>query len=230
MERLAGNTYRAAAERFSGDQVFSDFLTGLAEDEDSHYKLIKDAGKKLMDKKDNTLLPLKIDRYIREKVEAPLMDLYDLITSSHRVNKQAIMKTIVNVEFAELNNIFLYILNTLRDEEDDIKEVAETVQLHENRIKDFLSVHFNNLDFSDLIKRLSPGKGKKILVLDDNMPTLMFVAKMVEGIGDVETVSNGREGLKKINHGFYNVIISDIDMPSMDGIQFFRNPRAGLAS
>ena len=39
--------------------------------------------------------------------------------------------------------------------------------------------------------------------------------------GEVETANNGQEGLKKIKKHFFTLIISDIDMPIMNGLELY---------
>ena len=39
MEKLAGNLYRRAVDKYSRDKEFHDFLSRTAEDEDLHYQL-----------------------------------------------------------------------------------------------------------------------------------------------------------------------------------------------
>jgi len=61
----------------------------------------------------------------------------------------------------------------------------------------------------------------KILVIEDS-PTMRqlisFALKRMKGIEIVEA-SDGVEGLKKLNSGTYNLIITDINMPVMDGLK-----------
>ncbi|EEY73490.1 chemotaxis regulator CheY [Grimontia hollisae CIP 101886] len=42
----------------------------------------------------------------------------------------------------------------------------------------------------------------------------------------VETANDGAEALKKAKSGQYDVIISDVNMPNMDGLEFVRQVRA----
>jgi len=61
----------------------------------------------------------------------------------------------------------------------------------------------------------------RILVVEDS-PTMRqlisFALKRMKGIEIVEA-SDGVEGLKKLNSGTYNLIITDINMPVMDGLK-----------
>ncbi len=64
---------------------------------------------------------------------------------------------------------------------------------------------------------------KKILIVDDeeNFRHMLSIILKKEDY-DVETASNGEEGLKKIALSSFNQILCDIRMPHMDGMQFLR--------
>lgn len=61
----------------------------------------------------------------------------------------------------------------------------------------------------------------KILVVEDS-PTMRqlisFALKRMKGIEIIEA-ADGVEGLKKLNSGAFNLIITDINMPVMDGLK-----------
>lgn len=221
IERLAGDIYREAAERFSEDGSFSNFMAELADEEDIHFKLIENAEKNLLDKKEYPVSAIMIDQDIKERVEIPLRDLYEQIISAHRINKKALMKIIVNVEFAELNNIFIYVLSSLQNEDQEIRQITEIVRSHTERIKSFIDEHYDDLDISDLIKKLPVIGKKKILIIDEHMPTRLFMARMLEEFGKIEIASSSQEALKMLDSLYFDVIVSDIDMPVMDGIEIF---------
>jgi len=41
----------------------------------------------------------------------------------------------------------------------------------------------------------------------------------------IDVASNGKEGLEKFNHNEYDIIITDLSMPVMDGIEMIKNIR-----
>lgn len=62
-----------------------------------------------------------------------------------------------------------------------------------------------------------------ILVVDDDSATRELLIEMLTGHGyEVRTARNGIDGLKMFNIGKYDLIISDIDMPLMNGIEFYK--------
>jgi two-component system chemotaxis response regulator CheY len=62
---------------------------------------------------------------------------------------------------------------------------------------------------------------KKILIVDDSPSVLAILADMLEGIGyDATTASNGKLACQLLETNHYNLIITDLTMPVMDGIVF----------
>jgi DNA-binding response OmpR family regulator len=60
--------------------------------------------------------------------------------------------------------------------------------------------------------------GKRILAVENNDLVLSFLEDGLTLAGYlVDTASNGREALEKIDHAAYDLIISDVRMPEVDG-------------
>lgn len=70
-------------------------------------------------------------------------------------------------------------------------------------------------------------KEYKILIVEDEKQIARFVQLelMHEGY-EVETVYDGREGLEKIKNNEYNLIILDVMLPSLNGMEVCRRVRA----
>ncbi|MBK6608166.1 MAG: response regulator [Leptospiraceae bacterium] len=65
---------------------------------------------------------------------------------------------------------------------------------------------------------------KKILLVDDDEIFLEFIKNALEKKDyEVSTADNGEDGLNKFNKNSYNLVITDIYMPVMDGVQFINN-------
>jgi len=61
---------------------------------------------------------------------------------------------------------------------------------------------------------------KKILLIEDDEDLLELYAEVLKNEKYyVETASNGREGLEKFNKTKFDLVILDIRMPVMDGIE-----------
>jgi len=64
-------------------------------------------------------------------------------------------------------------------------------------------------------------KTKTILVVDDDEEhiRLLFKEELEDEGYSVDLASNGLEALEKLKHSVYSVIVLDIKMPGIDGIQ-----------
>jgi len=61
---------------------------------------------------------------------------------------------------------------------------------------------------------------KKILVVDDSPDNLALIKRILRLSGaNVETASNGREGLEKALSGDFSIVLMDLQMPEMDGYE-----------
>lgn len=68
---------------------------------------------------------------------------------------------------------------------------------------------------------------KKILLVDDSASVRTVAGIALRGAGyDVLEASNGQEGLGKLNGEKIHLIISDVNMPVMDGITFLKQVKA----
>lgn len=61
---------------------------------------------------------------------------------------------------------------------------------------------------------------KRILIVDDNEDLRLFLSEQLKQFYIVDTACNGEEGLSKVSSQSYDLIISDIMMPVIDGFEF----------
>ncbi|MCD6173885.1 MAG: response regulator [Sulfurimonas sp.] len=79
---------------------------------------------------------------------------------------------------------------------------------------------------SDLKNLKLLAKGFSVLYVEDNKALRLNAGKLLKKFFDkVETASDGKEGLEKFKKYHYPIVITDIKMPNMDGIEFASHVR-----
>ena len=64
------------------------------------------------------------------------------------------------------------------------------------------------------------GRAKRILVVDDSMTVREMERKLLQGRGyEVDTAVDGMDGWNVVRSGEYDLVVTDVDMPRMDGIE-----------
>jgi len=74
-------------------------------------------------------------------------------------------------------------------------------------------------------------KGLKILVAEDNAVNRKLIQILLSNLGcEVDLVSNGQEAVEKVREGDYNLILMDLQMPVMGGIEATRIIRTEISA
>ena len=67
----------------------------------------------------------------------------------------------------------------------------------------------------------------KILIVDDDSTTRKLLRIYLKGNGfDVATAENGLDAIEKLGGEAVNLVVTDLNMPYMDGIEFIRSMKA----
>jgi len=69
----------------------------------------------------------------------------------------------------------------------------------------------------------TPGAPARILVVDDDPLVIRLIIDtlIVEGY-DVDSAENGAAALEKLRHAHFDLILSDLHMPQLDGVGLYR--------
>lgn len=219
-ERLAGAFYRKVAEIFAGDERFSTFFLHLSAEEAWHAKLMEKASQYLV----QHVVPdsaIFVDTEIREKIAGLFLKNMELLSSGD-VSRENVLDCLAMTEFSEWNHIFVYVISSLTAEE-EFASVSARMQGHLREIEHFMKSTPEGHKHLYRIESLPRVWKERILVVDDDLLITEFLANILSCEGHVEIANNGREGLEKIKSTYFDVIVSDIFMPVMDGIEFFGN-------
>jgi len=93
---------------------------------------------------------------------------------------------------------------------------------------DLVNTVFKNMDLLERKEqKLSVENRHKILVVEDSITSRMLMKNILERSGyEVETAYDGVDGYQKVVEGGIDLIISDVDMPRMNGFDMTAQIRA----
>ncbi len=219
LEEIAGDFYRNAAEQFREDDKLQYFLEHLAEEEAWHFHVMGSAAQLLRTHRE-IRTPIKFDLAARKNIEHPVRNNYEKL-SSGVLNKESLLECIVAMEYSEWNHIFLYVVNTLKHINKEFMYAASKIQQHMRGIEEFLETLPEGSSYINKIRDIPNVWENRILIVENYAPVLELLKVLLEKDGAIDTALSGEEGLNKLKSNYYNVIISDIEMPSMNGIEFY---------
>lgn len=219
VEHLANEVYLQAADSHIANTSFSKFLNKMAEEEAWHYHVMGSAAHLLEEEPE--LIPLiSIDQETGDRILQYFWDLQDGLNKKTLSEKEIIEK-ILEAELSEWNDIFLYVVNSLKEKTREFNYPAAQFQSHLKRIENYLDTLDNKSLILNRISTLPPVWVENILVVDDDPMITHLIKSLLNREGDIDIATNGREALEMMKSKYYKLIICDIDMPILDGITFY---------
>jgi CheY-like chemotaxis protein len=220
-EERVGMLYARAAEACSEDASFCAFLHGLSEDEGTHAGFMASASTYLDDVQNQPPLDILLDGQTRNMVD-DLLERFERLLTRTKVSKKDIIEYIARAEASELNPIFLYVAEEYRRAGREGERMTGEIQGHLLRIQDFIDDLPRDMRPSVDVATLPFVGEDRFLVVEDHAPLRRLVASLLARRGAVDTASDAREGLERLREHFHDGIVADIQMPGMDGLEFYR--------
>jgi len=221
IEWMACHLYEDAAAYFR-DRGLCEFLDRLARDEVWHAHLMASAAEYVRTHPEaNIVSDVVLTDEARAGVETPLRIARDSLARGE-LSEREMVERVVATESAELNSVFVYVVNTLKAHSRQFQYGAAAIQAHEHRVEEFLQAAPAELKPSRDIRDLPEIWQTRFLIVDDEQPMRDLLCRILRRRGAVRTACNGADALAMVRENFYNVIISDVDMPVMDGLEFYR--------
>ena len=221
IEKAAWEAHERAAVIFGDDPEFSRLLKELAEDEKIHYSVLKRSSPLILDEDVQSIVSM--DELSREQIMKPLRRCGEKIASGE-VSKKDLVESIVEIEFSELNHVFLYFINTLvKAEDEDFSSAVENIEDHKGRIEEYVKSRPELSGCLGMIRRLPTVGGEKILIVDDSQVNLDLLRGVLAGEGEIVEAGNGAEALERLKEGRYAAVVTDVYMPRMNGVELYIN-------
>jgi CheY-like chemotaxis protein len=220
IEKLANEVYLLGAEIYADDPEFKKFLENAAEDEAWHYHVMGTAAEHFVSKP-APIPAISIDEVTSGKILKYMSDMRDGLERK-TISKDELIQKIVEVELLEWNDIFIYVVNVLKEQSSGFKYPAARIQAHIKKFEYFLINVYNRPDLLNKITAVPPVWIENILIVDDEQLIANLIKSLLNRSGNIDFAQNGQEALELIEKKFYKLIICDIDMPIMDGLSLFK--------
>jgi CheY-like chemotaxis protein len=221
IEHKANFMYLKAAAVYANDPQFNAFLEHIAEDEAWHYHVMGSAAEYF-----NSTPPpvpvISVDKETSDKVINFLSDINERLEKK-TISKEEFIEKIVEAELSEWNDIFLYVVNILKEKTNEFKYPVIKIQGHIKKIIRFLEKTGNHSVVLKKLRTLPPVWTENILIVDDEEMITTLIKSLLNREGNIDVANNGEEALNYLEDKFYKLIISDIDLPKMDGLSFYKN-------
>lgn len=220
IEHLANEIYLQAAVVYADDPQFKAFLERNAEDEAWHYHVMGSAAEYF------SLTPAPVPAVsMDEKTSSEIRNYFSDIKErlkERTISKEEFIEKIAEAELSEWNDIFLYVVDILKENTNEFKYPAARIQAHIKRIVKFIEKTDGLPGIINKLEALPPVWTENILIVDEEEVITTLIKSLLNREGNIDTAHNGEAALNCLEKKFYKLIISDIDMPIMDGLTLFK--------
>ncbi|MBE9528301.1 MAG: response regulator [Proteobacteria bacterium] len=226
-EQSAAKFYTEAAEYFSDDAELSRLAREMAEDEQWHAEIMAATAKQYREMDESAKPPVslvKVDVDSKRRIAKLFSDCAAKFPLGE-VTKREFLESIIEAEYSEWNTYLLYVTKSVKGLTDRFETLPAKMNAHKGRIENYLHQLGDSPEAAGLIERIvrlpDLWTDRFLLVVDDDNMILELLKAILESKGVVDCAHNGKEALEKFGDKYYDVTISDIDMPKMGGIEFF---------
>jgi CheY-like chemotaxis protein/rubrerythrin len=221
IEHSASSFYREAADYFHDDKDLTKFLKHLSADEAEHYHLMASAFQ-YIESRPPIKTPIEIDDSIKTKIETQFSSA-TLLLHNGLITRELVIDCVVESEFSEWNDLFVFVVNTLKAEDRIFAYAASRVEHHLRYIELYLNSTEYGKNKLQSFTQLPYAKKVKILIVDDDSAIAELLSALLEDVCASDLAANGAEALEKIKTNVYDLVISDVDMPKMDGLELYKH-------
>lgn len=221
VEDRAFNIYDKAREVLAHDRSLASLLKLLCQDEKMHSNAMKRIGETIREEGWCPPSVVRLGEQTREKILGRF-DAIEERLKAGTLGRKDMVECIVDTEFSEWNDIFLYVVNSMKERHAEFVPVAAKIQQHKKKIERFLTAAPEFREYLESIRRMPDVWYDSILVVDDEELIAIALKEILFEEGAVDSARNGKEGLRMLSEKYYSVVISDMHMPVMNGMEFYK--------
>jgi two-component system chemotaxis response regulator CheY len=221
VEDLACRTYEESAQLVTLDKKTASFLHGLAEEEAMHGHLMGSAKELILKTGGVHKSAVTVTEEQKSRIEQPLRQI--LKDLQHlEPPKQKILDALVESETSEWNDVFLYVIHYCSRISKNFQYDSSIMAAHQKRMENFFKSDASYNDLYLKVIGLADTLKKKILVVEPDATVSDLLVRALSRYGAVKAVENGELALSEIKNGLYDLVVSETDLPIMDGVSLLK--------
>jgi CheY-like chemotaxis protein len=220
VETRAASLYADAAVTFAGDDKFSCFLSELANEEQDHIKLLEESMVSLSYESIGKVA-FHFDEDFRHKILAPIVSAQQSLNKGE-LSQRGMVDVIAEIEFSEWNEVFIYAIDATKVLDEDFQKAASEIDQHRIHILEYISTLPDGGSLLQKVRRLKSVSNKRVLIVEDNVAVARMLEVLTMDDAEVILARDGEEGLSHVQEGHFDLIVADVIMPKMGGIEMYK--------
>jgi CheY-like chemotaxis protein/rubrerythrin len=220
VETKAASLYADAAVTFAGDDKFSCFLSELANEEQDHIKLLEESMVSLSYESIGKVA-FHFDEDFRHKILAPIVSAQQSLNKGE-LSQRGMVDVIAEIEFSEWNEVFIYAIDATKVLDEDFQKAASEIDQHRIHILEYISTLPDGGSLLQKVRRLKSVSNKRVLIVEDNVAVARMLEVLIMDDAEVILARDGEEGISHVQEGHFDLIVADVIMPKMGGIEMYK--------
>jgi len=228
-----GRFYRELTKYTTLDAELFDFLSELSRDEEGHSKILWNFDRwiqKLPEAHHYRSFGITPKNIAKEDRRRSRLIMEECLgeARANRLEGVRLLEYVATVEEIEWSDAFIDAINTvlvnsIKYGAKEIIPFVSGIEQHRSFIERFLLARGVDYSYIERLRKIPCLWKEKVLVVDDSESTRDLLTEILSGNTVVRTAENGKEALKMLKSNYFAVIISDIHMPVMNGIEFYQS-------
>lgn len=221
IDELAGDFYGQAVNEKQKNYDANELFAGLQRSRLKSKWILLGAIKELP-----ATMPALLDPARVEELKEECCAVFSKITvlAGHcPPNTKELLEATLEIELTQPGKLYSEAIDALRRNSRAFITLAAATQWRRRLLQSYISHRFEYTSHLRLFEGLTRVWTENLLVADDSMATATLLADTLSSEGSVHTAGNGISAMHKLEKKYFAAIISDVSMPLMGGVDFYRS-------